>query len=301
MGVIRFHSKLLLFGEYSIVNGGHGLAVPFKQFGGDFSFAGNNEKVSSKLRLNNLYKYINSSGILGKVLDLKSFKEDIHKGMYFNSNIPIGHGIGSSGALCAAIYYKYAFDFERKNNYQQDELKYLLDMMSLLESFYHGSSSGLDCLISLLDRPLYIKGRKSVEVCDSFSLQKDLNIYLIDSKLERKTAPLVHDFLNRLEKNSDFKKRFHQFKLLSNTIIQNCVTQGTEEIFSTLGEISKWEYLNFGHMIPDNMKEFWFSGIESKEYYTKFCGAGGGGFFLVFSQKSLSLPQLIKVNLNELG
>ena len=300
MGTLRFYSKLLLFGEYSIVNGGHGLAVPFRQYGGEFSFTGNNEKVSSKLRLNNLYKYINSSGILGKVLDLKSFKDDIQKGMYFNSNIPIGHGIGSSGALCAAIYYKYAFDFERKEKYQQDELKYLLDMMSLLESFYHGSSSGLDCLISLIDQPLYIKGRKSVEVCDTFSIQPSLNIYLIDSKLERKTAPLVHDFLGKLEKSTEFKKRFQQFKQLSNTIIQKCLNEENVDVSSTLAELSKWEYLNFSHMIPENMKEFWFSGIESKKYYTKFCGAGGGGFFLVFSEETLSIPGLIKVDVNEL-
>ena len=33
--------------------------------------------------------------------------ESIKSGLYFESSIPIGYGIGSSGALVAALYEKY--------------------------------------------------------------------------------------------------------------------------------------------------------------------------------------------------
>lgn len=33
-------------------------------------------------------------------------------------------------------------------------------------------------------------------------------------------------------------------------------------------------------MIPDNIKPIWIKGLETKAYYIKLSGAGGGGFFL---------------------
>ena len=43
-------------------------------------------------------------------LDLNSLDKHIEKGMYFDSSIPRGYGIGSSGALVAAVYDKYAIN-----------------------------------------------------------------------------------------------------------------------------------------------------------------------------------------------
>jgi mevalonate kinase len=36
--------------------------------------------------------------------DLAELKNDVETGMYFDSSIPQGYGVGSSGALVAAIY-----------------------------------------------------------------------------------------------------------------------------------------------------------------------------------------------------
>jgi mevalonate kinase len=43
------------------------------------------------------------------VFDLAELKS-VETGMYFDSSIPQGYGVGSSGALVAAIYDKYAQD-----------------------------------------------------------------------------------------------------------------------------------------------------------------------------------------------
>ena len=37
-------------------------------------------------------------------------EKDIEEGMYFDSSIPQGYGVGSSGALVAAIYDTYSID-----------------------------------------------------------------------------------------------------------------------------------------------------------------------------------------------
>ena len=42
--------------------------------------------------------------------NLNDLKKDIDNGMYFDSSIPQGYGVGSSGALVASIYDKYADD-----------------------------------------------------------------------------------------------------------------------------------------------------------------------------------------------
>jgi mevalonate kinase len=42
--------------------------------------------------------------------DIDTLENDVNVGMYFDSSIPQGYGVGSSGALVAAIYDKYAFN-----------------------------------------------------------------------------------------------------------------------------------------------------------------------------------------------
>ena len=40
--------------------------------------------------------------------NLDQLLKDVNGGMYFDSSIPQGYGVGSSGALVAALYDKYA-------------------------------------------------------------------------------------------------------------------------------------------------------------------------------------------------
>ena len=42
--------------------------------------------------------------------NIEKLNADIADGMYFDSSIPQGYGVGSSGALVAAIYSEYAID-----------------------------------------------------------------------------------------------------------------------------------------------------------------------------------------------
>lgn len=294
--ISQFSSKILLFGEYSIIKGSKGLAIPFNRFHGELSKVHEKEGLEKELQLYELFNYIKGSGILSKVLDMKSFEQDVNDGLFFKSNIPLGHGVGSSGALCASLFHRYAYDFDRKDSFSEEELKYLQDLMALMESFYHGSSSGFDCLISLINRPVMIESRNSVKEVSTPSLKSLGNFYLYDTGISRKTSPLVHSFLDDFENNGSFKQAFEEFKVLTNQAIDLFLENKKEEFIDCFSAISRNQYLNFGKMIPDSVKSYWLEGLERKDFFVKLCGAGGGGYFLVYSpRKVLTSSRLIEL------
>src|SRR5208282_653621 len=94
-----------------IINkGAMGLAVPFEHFDGIMKFAGKETDgriITSNQSLAAIANYIIHHNSLAASYDTNQFLEDIDKGLYFDSNIPQGYGLGSSGALVAAIYYRY--------------------------------------------------------------------------------------------------------------------------------------------------------------------------------------------------
>jgi len=294
----HFYSKILLFGEYAIIKGSRGIAIPFQNYSGRFEFANSKDSVPANLALDQFSAYLQNSGILSHVLDIDQFQEDINKGLYFRSNIPCGHGLGSSGALCAAIFCRYAYNFELKNDYSSKELKYIQDHLALLESFYHGTSSGLDCLISLINKPILISGRNELKIIDRPNFEHFGFFYLLDSNISRKTAPLVHYFLDQLDRNDDFKNSVSKFIIDTNSIIDTVNTSNRSEFSRLFEEISQMQLKTFSHMVPDELKQLWRAGLESKEYFFKLCGAGGGGFFLIYSNQDITnrFDNLININ-----
>ena len=105
-----FYSKILLFGEYGIIEDSKGLSIPYNFFNGALKFSkGETEdsKKSNKI-LQKFHRYL--SEIHDLQLDLNKFENDLNKGIYFDSSIPQGYGVGSSGAIVAAVYDKYALN-----------------------------------------------------------------------------------------------------------------------------------------------------------------------------------------------
>ena len=103
-----FYSKILLFGEYGIIEDSKGLSIPYNFFNGALKIAEkpNLESEKSNNTLADFCSYLKQLDELD--LDLISFEKHISKGLYFDSSIPKGYGVGSSGALVAAVYDKYS-------------------------------------------------------------------------------------------------------------------------------------------------------------------------------------------------
>jgi len=104
-----FYAKILLFGEYGIIKDSKGLAIPYNSYQGALKVSEISSEASNKSNenLQKFYQYlcdVNSKDLVQFRLD--ELKRDIDKGMYFDSSIPQGYGVGSSGALVAAIYDK---------------------------------------------------------------------------------------------------------------------------------------------------------------------------------------------------
>ncbi|MGB1077096.1 MAG: mevalonate kinase family protein [Bdellovibrionales bacterium] len=279
----RFSSKILLFGEYTLITGSKALAFPLHKFSGTFTKVDGHMPIQSHVQLNDFCKYLQGSKMLSDAMDLTRFEKDIEQGCYFDANIPHGYGIGSSGALCAAVYARYAHDFKRKEVYDNHELNLLKDMMALMEGFYHGTSSGLDCLISLVDRPVLIQGRNNFDLIKEPELDKLGKFYLYDSGKSRKTGPLVQNVLQKYEQDPKYKQELNKLSTLVDTLIEDTLNHNKNGFKEHLYELSHAQYLHFSDMIPDEIKALWLVGLETKQYLFKLCGAGGGGFFLVYS------------------
>jgi len=110
-----FYSKILLFGEYGIIKDSKGLSIPYNFYNGALKVdeQPDAKAVKSNADLKRFSSYLEEfqSEIDNPVrFDISALNADLEKGMYFDSSIPQGYGVGSSGALVAAIYDKYAFD-----------------------------------------------------------------------------------------------------------------------------------------------------------------------------------------------
>ena len=169
------------------------LSLPYELFQGELAFPrGKKTIIDAELSafcdsLTDLKK----KGTL-QLIDLESLSADIAQGLYFHSTIPQGHGVGSSGALCAAIWHKYG---KNPASYSVVELK---KIFGLIEGHFHGASSGIDPLIIYLNRPILITETRALQLVDiPFPLNRtgQGNIFLFNTKRARRSEPLVYLFL----------------------------------------------------------------------------------------------------------
>src|SRR6478609_2506578 len=164
-----FYSKILLFGEYGIIQDSKGLSIPYNFYNGALKMDQNpsEEAIKSNESLSKFVSYLETLQQEQPTLvtfDFKTLKNDTKAGMYFDSSIPQGYGVGSSGALVAAIYDKYAHNkITVLENLTREKLLQLKAIFSNMESFFHGKSSGLDPLNSYLSIPILINSKDNIE------------------------------------------------------------------------------------------------------------------------------------------
>lgn len=274
----NYYSKLLLFGEYSIIKDSMGLVIPYPTFKGSLSFDNKFYDRNSNKEMLSFLSFLKKLKEKGDDLNLnlKEFEFDLKQGMYFDSNIPAGYGLGSSGALSAAIFEKYF-----QASVEDLSLLELKDNLALMEGHFHGSSSGFDPLLSLLNVPLLYKEDKSLEKIN-LELPRfgDGSVFIIDTGKSRRTEPLVNLYKEKL-KNSDFEVLCQtQLNDITNQCINLLLENNFNGLVSKFKELSEFQYEHFLPMIPPIFKDDWVQGLESNKYYLKLCGAGGGGYLL---------------------
>lgn len=285
-----FYGKILLFGEYGVIEDSMALSIPFESFNGHFIFHSDDEAFAKESN-NHLLEYYNhlcnlkDSGEIPCDLDLDKFKVDIDRGMLFDSSIPQGYGVGSSGALVAAIYDKYAKGKIKSDQIENGKILELKTIFGKLESYFHGTSSGLDPLICYLRLPILIKSKSELESVGipAQGIEKG-GIFLLNTGQVGKTQPLVEHFLERCKEDGFRNMIKTQFKKYNDASISAFLTKDGKSLLSNVKHLSKIVLEHFKPMIPNVYQDLWQEGINSNAYYLKLCGSGGGGFILGFTE-----------------
>lgn len=302
-----YPGKILLFGEYSLLYGSKGLVMPYEQYIGEWKFE-DVATVTPDLDLKQFHDF--SSKELSNIkFNWSLFKHDIEKGLVFSSSIPKGEGLGSSGALVAAFYDRYALNQTTSENHGVD-LNVIRHDLAQLESYHHQKSSGFDPMVSWLQRPILLNGLDDMVVLNQLDghaqwlEDNNLNVFLLPTHHPRKTAEWVDKFRIKLNQ----QKFNHWFENIYCSLVNNCV-----DAFLNMNEIFFKEIFVLCHEQEIKLSEFMdlpiihqlkndFIAKADCTLGLKLCGAGGGGHFLVFCktkfvQKNFMQDLELKYNL----
>ena len=284
-----FYSKILLFGEYGIIKDSKGLSIPYNFYNGALKIIDVNTSLAkdSNTKLFKFYDYLKNLNSPLVNFNLDKFHSDLKLGMYFDSSIPEGYGVGSSGALVAAIYDYYANDkITVLENLTREKLLKLKDIFSNMESFFHGKSSGLDPLNSYLSIPILINSKKDIKVTGIPSQQRvgEGAVFLLDSGEVSTTAPMINIFMEKMKKDGFRKMLNEKFIKYTNKCVEDFLNGDLGSLFQNTKNLSKIVFDNFKPMIPNKYHSLWKKGIENDSYFLKLCGSGGGGYILGFAK-----------------
>lgn len=284
-----FYSKILLFGEYGIIKDSKGLSIPYNFYNGALKVDQHPsaEAIQSNESLKRFVDYLRNIDKNLVSFNFEELQNDVQNGMYFDSSIPQGYGVGSSGALVAAIYDKYATNkITVLENLTREKLLKLKSIFSEMESFFHGKSSGLDPLNSYLSLPILINSKDNIEATGIPSQKTDGKgaVFLLDSGIVGETAPMVSIFMENM-KNEGFRSMLKdQFIKHTDACVDDFLKGDIKSLFRNTKQLSRIVLNNFKPMIPTQFHELWKKGLETNDYYLKLCGSGGGGYILGFTE-----------------
>ncbi len=297
----KFYSKTMLFGEYALMFGSPALSMPFEKRFGYFEFS-TSHGAAAKQSNSDLLAFLphverlNQQHLLSIDINVKRFESEINKGLVFRSNIPIGYGLGSSGALVAAVYHRYGIATNSNRNYAEEDLSTLKEDFAQMESYFHGTSSGLDPLICYLQKAVLLNAERKIKVVElpAFSSTGKGGIFMIDSGSPGKTQPLV-DYFMKQSKRADFMEMIQKELIpLNQKCIRYFLTARWDELLPAVKKLSALSLQHFVPMIPENLKALWNSGLENEDYFLKLCGSGGGGMLLGFTSDLSKASSLLK-------
>lgn len=300
-----YNAKLLLFGEYSILLGSSALSIPYSHFRAEFSFLHEDKYTDLKLAeesrmfLTELLHYLEKSGNYSEILDLPRFSKEIENGIYLESTIPQSYGLGSSGAVVAAVYARYRLK-ETANNGEisENEMEQLRRIFANIESFFHGTSSGIDPLTIYISHPLLIDNKQKPSVVGIPRKWQSENaaIFLIDTGGASKTNPLVSIFLDNFAPNGCKTAAANEYVALTDQCIHQLLSGSINDFWESLNALSAFQLRHMQKMIPEKMLKLWEKGLESEKLIMKLCGSGGGGYLTAFAPDQNNALQFMKEN-----
>jgi mevalonate kinase len=292
-----YPAKILLFGEYGIILNSMALAIPYPRFSGRFRFSATSPGLSrteteSNEVLKKLLLFLKSNDDDFRYFNLPRFETEINHGLYFDSTIPVSAGLGSSGALTAALYERYSTQLHYNPEYRS-----IKSDLAAIENFFHGESSGFDPLTSLLKKPVLMEDQTLlITTTDLSPFLSTYTIFLINTHSNGNTGKLVNYFREQYRLR-DFNKIINNQYI---PVINQTIKAVTEVDFGSFDQLiprySEFQLTNFGEMIPREMHTYFKYGIDSGDFHLKLCGSGGGGYILGFARDRLKAESYFNLN-----
>ncbi len=275
-----YPAKLLLFGEHILLLGAPAVAVPVPAFGGEWAWQTPPAGPSP------LGVFVETlATICPDILDIQQFSQEVANGIFFDSNVPMGYGLGSSGALCAAVYDRFGRE-------KTQDLSALKAVFASMESYFHGHSSGIDPLTSYLGQAILIENMTEVSPIVPADWPEAPVVFLLDSGLPRQTGPLVQWFLAQSQQ-ADWRAQLDRDLLPAHQKMVQAWLQGhTADFWPALRQVSQFQFRHFQPMVPATLRELWQQYFDNERLTFKICGAGGGGFLLGFARDRAEVTPL---------
>lgn len=271
-----YHSKIILFGEYSMIFDATALMVPLRKFSAQWRQASHlsPEAASSNASLQRFADYLSTFNEAKNALDLLRFNHELQYNLYLDSDVPSGYGLGSSGVLVSAVYDRYAL-------HKLDNLLQLKALFGQMESFFHGSSSGIDPLQCYLGKPFRISTEGVSLLPDDF-IPTDIHVFLADTGKKSNTKPLVQYFKGKREDASYLQAFQTEYVPCVSACIEHLIQGEKTAFFASLRQLTDGQLKFLRPMITDNSIDLF---LEKPDFNIgfKISGSGGGGYVLGFT------------------
>lgn len=271
-----YHSKVILFGEYSMIFDATALMVPLNRFSAQWRNASHlsPEAASSNGSLQRFADYLSTLDEVKDIIDLQRFNHELQYNLYLDSDVPSGYGLGSSGVLVAAVYDRFAL---RKS----DDLLQLKALFGRMESFFHGSSSGIDPLQCYIGKPFRISAEGVTLLSDDF-IPDDIHVFLADTGKKSNTKPLVQYFKTKREDPSYLVGFQTNYVPCVTACIEHLIQGEKAAFFASLRQLTQGQLKFLRPMITDNSIDLF---LEQPDFNLgfKISGSGGGGYVLGFT------------------
>jgi len=298
----EFPGKIKIFGEYTIIIGSKALVLPFRKFSGSLEMPekgeepvepGEQPRQAHVLRSNDdllgLLQYmekLQAEGNHPDNFDIGRFKERVIEGLFFHSSIPEAYGAGSSGALVAAIYDEFG---SGRTRFEPQDFPSLRRILGQIESYYHGTSSGIDPLCCYLNKPVLFDGDIAYPVNVPAS-PPDTGFFLLDTGSPGKTGPMIEYFKSHL-KEPGFLDMINEtmFPIIERNI--DLLLETDSRLSVNMQRLSEMQYTSFRRMIPQDFHRIWQYGLQTGLFSLKLCGSGGGGYLIGYTARWIEAMQ----------
>ena len=284
-----YPSKILLLGEYTILEGAQALAIPYKYKRGHWNTNITEQPSESyKTQVSKYIQFLKDNKTAIKFLHISKMESDLNAGIKYESDIPSGYGLGSSGAVCAAIYDRY-----QKSECKTADTSVVQNRLATMEGFFHGKSSGIDPLISYYNKPILNGRDKNIHVLNNLVFQNNLHVYLIDSGKPRTTSEWVKIFHQKNENEAFHTQLKNQLIPSVEHAIHFLIVGEWQMFWSHLQIISAFQKTSFSEMFTPEINAIQEKILSfSDKHLIKLCGAGGGGYFLLFTKDQAHLETI---------